>query len=135
MGRYNRYLRMYSHQDKVRTCHYDPKQFLSELIPHYPRCYELLPPCHDGCTNDPYLIIAFKRNRKTGVRSIEWIIRGYEHYALYHSTIIYYPIIPIQFAPTEPREQNDCFMRLLENGYKAITLQELCEKYNVPCIG
>ena len=134
MGLYNRYLRMYSHQEEVRVCGYNPKKWLSELILHYPAVYEMLPPCHGGCSNDPYLIIAFKRHRKTGVRQIEWVIRGYEKYATMHPTIIYIPVEPILMAPHEPRDQNDCFLRLLQNGYRVISLKDLCEMYHVPCM-
>lgn len=123
---------MYSHNEKVRTCSCNPKKWLPELVKVFPRAYKLLPPCEKGYTNDPYLMIAFKRNRKTNVRQIEWVIRGYEEFNRYHSTIIYIPLEPIYLAPDERRDQNDCFLRLLQNGYHNITLEQLCEKYDVP---
>lgn len=132
MGSYSRYLRIYSRSDKIRTMHFNPKEFLGELITHYPNVYEILPVSKES--HDPYLIICFKKNRRTGKRAIEWILRGYEKFESFRPTIIYKPLIPIEFSAREPRDQHDCFMRLLQNGYRKINLKNLCDMYHYPCI-
>lgn len=131
MGHIRYYARMYGHQTYMRTYGIQPRKFLTEVLACYPECYQLMPQEKGARSLDPWLIIFFKKNRKTGVVSLEWTIRGFERFAMYHPTSIYIPREPIHFAPDEDRSQIACFTRLLDVGYRTVTLEELFERYGM----
>lgn len=132
MGSYSHYVKMFAYQGTERTYGCNIRKFLqTELAPIFPHCFKLLPEPKDVSTRDPYIIIAFKKQRSTGTRQLVWCIRGFEQYEMYNKTLIYVPKSPILFAKDEPREQSDCFIKLLDVGFSNIGLDALLEMYGI----
>lgn len=132
MGLNAQYVKMFTMQVHVRTYGCNIKHFVqNELAPVYPHCYRLLPKSKPFESHDPYILIGFTKNRKTGIRRMLWVIRGYEQYEIYNKTLIYIPNAPLYFAPHEDRDQSGCFLRLLDVGFHNLDIETFLEYYGV----
>ena len=132
MGTYSHYVKMFPYQGHARIYGCNLRKFLqNELAPIFPHCYKLLPTPKGLETRDPYVIIAFRKNRLTGTRQLLWCIRGYEQYEMYNKTLIYIPKHPVFFTADEPRGQSDCFIKLLDAGFSNIAIEPFLELQGV----
>lgn len=132
MGTYSHYVKMFAYQGTERVYGCNLRKFVQdELAPVFPHCFKLLPEPKDAATRDPYVIIAFRKHRKTGIRQLLWCIRGYEQYEMYNKTLIYVPKDAVFFMADEPRSQSDCYIRILDAGFSNLGIDAFLELYGI----